>query len=117
VALSLATVGIYGVVSYSVARRTHEIGIRLALGAQGRDVLGMIVSEGARLALAGIGIGVVAAFGLTRLMASLLYSVGASDMLTYASVGGLLAVVALAACYIPARRALRVDPIVALRYE
>jgi predicted permease len=117
VALSLATVGIYGVVSYSVARRTHEIGIRLALGAQGRDVLGIIVSEGARLALMGIGIGVIAAFGLTRLMASLLYGVGASDTLTYASVGGLLAVVALAACYIPARRAMRVDPIVALRYE
>ncbi len=117
VALSLATVGIYGVVSYSVARRTHEIGIRLALGAQGRDVLGMIVSEGARLALTGIGIGVIAAFGLTRLMASLLYGVGASDTLTYASVGALLAVAALAACYIPAQRAMRVDPIIALRYE
>jgi predicted permease len=117
IALLLACIGMYGVISYSVVQRTQEIGIRLALGAQPRQVLGMILGQGARLAGLGIVIGLLAAVGVTRIMASFLYGVRATDPVTFAGVTLLLAVVALLACYLPARRATRVDPIIALRYE
>jgi predicted permease len=116
-ALILAAVGIYGLMAYTVSQRTHEIGIRLALGAQQRDVMRLVVRDGARIAFFGIAIGVAGALVLTRVMTTLLFEVKATDPAAFAGVTILLAMVALAACYIPARRATRVDPMVALRYE
>jgi predicted permease len=117
IALVLAAVGIYGVISYSVTQRTHEIGIRMALGAQPPDIRKMIVGQGMRMALLGIGIGLVLAFAAAQLLRGLLYGVGAADVLTFGGTALLLGIVALVASYFPARRATRVDPLTALRYE
>ena len=113
----MAGIGIYGVIAYSVAQRTQEIGIRMALGAQREDVMRMILAQGARIAAAGVLIGIIAAFGLTRYLEKLLYSVAPGDPITFAAVALVLALVAMLACYIPARRTLHVDPVIALRYE
>jgi predicted permease len=116
-ALALGTIGIYGVLSFLVSNRTREIGIRMALGAQRGEVLRSVLGEGAKLSLAGIGLGMAGAFAVMRILSGELYGVGATDPLTFCSVAILVAIVALTACYVPARRAMKVDPLVALRYE
>jgi len=116
-ALLLAAIGIYGVMGYSVAQRTHEIGIRIALGAEQRDILKLIVGQGLTLILIGAGLGLALALALTRVVENLLFDVSATDPLTFGVVVLLLMAVALLACYLPARRAMKVDPLVALRYE
>jgi putative ABC transport system permease protein len=117
IALVIAVIGVYGVMVYSVTRRTHEMGVRIALGAQGRDVLNMVVAEGLRMALIGVAIGIAGALGLTRAISSFLYGVTATDAATFVSVCVLLISAACLAAYIPARRATKVDPLVALRHE
>jgi putative ABC transport system permease protein len=116
-ALVLAMIGIYGVMAYAVSQRTHEIGIRVALGAQRKNVLGTVLREGAGLAVLGVALGSASALALSRTLAGLLFGVRATDPGTFVTVAALLLGVALVGCYIPARRAMRVDPIVALRYE
>jgi ABC-type antimicrobial peptide transport system permease subunit len=116
-ALVLSSVGIYGVISYVVARRTQEIGIRMALGAKRSDIVSMVLMDGTKIVLAGVLVGIVAALGLTRLMSRMLYGVSATDPATFFAISALLLLVALAACCAPAFRAMRVDPVVALRYD
>jgi putative ABC transport system permease protein len=116
-AVVLTCIGLYGMLSYSVAQRTREIGIRMALGAERRDVFGIIIRQGVRLAIMGIAIGLAGAWATTRLLKNQLFGVQATDPLTFLAAAFLLAMVALLACYVPARRAITVDPVVALRHE
>jgi putative ABC transport system permease protein len=117
VSMVLAAIGLYGVMSYSVAQRTQEVGLRMALGAERRDIMALLLGQGMKLALAGVALGLLAAFALTRLMTSMLFEIKPTDLTTYLIVSVGLIVVALLACYIPARRATKVDPLVALRTE
>jgi ABC-type antimicrobial peptide transport system permease subunit len=116
-ALLLSAIGIFGMIAYAVSQRTHEFGVRMALGAQRQDVLQLVLGDGLKIAATGVFLGIGASFALTRFMRSLLYAVGPNDPLTFAVIAVLFAIVALAACYLPARRATHVDPMVALRHE
>jgi putative ABC transport system permease protein len=117
VALMLAAVGLYGVMSYSVAQRTHEVGLRMALGAQRRDVMKLVLRQGMKLTLMGVAVGLFASAAVTRLMTQLLFDVSASDPMTFVAIALILVVVAVVACLLPALRATKIDPMVALRYE
>ena len=117
IALLLASIGVYGVMAYAVTERTHEIGVRLALGAQPRDVLQLVLRRGLILTSVGLLIGLPIAFGVAQLLGSIIYGVSAADLVTFGSVGALMCIITFLACYIPARRAMQVDPIIALRYE
>jgi ABC-type antimicrobial peptide transport system permease subunit len=116
-ALLMASLGLYGVISYLVERRTQELGIRIALGAQSRNVLRLVVGDGLKMAIAGVAVGLLAAFGLTRLLTGMLYGVSTTDPTTFAAIAILLIAIASLASYLPARRATKVDPLIALRYE
>jgi putative ABC transport system permease protein len=116
-ALVLAAVGVYGVLAYTTRQRTHELGIRIALGAEPRDIFGLVLRQGTILAILGVVIGLAASFALTRALSSQLFGVSATDPLTFAAVAILLMLVALLACYLPAHRAMRTDPLTALRYQ
>ena len=116
-AVVMTAIGLFGVIAYVVSQRTHEIGVRMALGARQSDVLKMVMGQGLRLTAIGLGIGLCAALAAARLLAPLLYGIGANDPLTMTGVAVVLAAIALSACYLPARKAMRVDPSVALRYE
>ena len=117
IALTLAAVGLYGVMAYSVTQRSHELGIRIAVGASPRDILRLVLGQGIRMTLLGAAFGLVASLFVTRALSSLLFGVSATDPVTFIAVPVVLALVAILACYLPARRAMRVDPIIALRYE